>query len=80
MDKEYSPASKPSPPSLPRDKFFFSVDKSDVGRTGFVKLRGRGSKIMKYISFSTSGGVQNVKGHRHVLVLTSLQLDLNANL
>ena len=79
MDKEYSPASKPSPPSLPRDKFFFSVDKSDVGRTGLVKLRGRGSKIMKYISLTTNGGVQNVKGC-HVLVLTSLQLDLNANL
>ena len=79
MDTEYSPASKPSPPSLPRDKFFFSVDKSDVGRTGFVTLRGRGRKIMKYISLTTNGGVQNVKG-RHGLVITSLQLDLNANL
>ena len=66
MDTEYSPASSKPSPSLPKDKFFFRVDKSDVGRTGFVKLRGKGSKIMKY---------------REVLkMFLSLQLDLNANL
>ena len=46
---------KPSPPS-PKDKFFFSVDKSDVGRTAFVKYGGREKQIWK-VTFKIEKGV-----------------------